>query len=112
MKKYMVKTIHDRKAVTAMSMANASLYHANDPLKIAGLGTVLIALGFILRGSIPPAVSTVLILIGCLVFSNADYSAKSDARKVLQQMGENFPTIQLSFSDNAIAIQTRAKRYP
>lgn len=106
MDKFIVNTLHDTKAVMSMSLANSCLYHPEEPAKIVGLGALLIVSGFLIQVFIPSVVATVLILIGCLIITNAEYPAKNDARKVLQQMGDSFPTIQLCFSNSYISIHT------
>lgn len=107
MNEFTVKTLHDKKAITAMTLANHYLYHADKVRKVAGIGIVLVFGGFILeKYSSSSALPIILIFIGCLVLANVEYPARAGAKMVLDQIGENYPTIELRFTANTIVIKT------
>lgn len=77
-----------------MTLANHYLYHADELHRVAGIGVALVAGGLLLWSvSSATAISVVLIFVGCLILTNAEYPARSGTKIVLQQIGDNIPQL-------------------
>ncbi len=92
-----------------MTSVNYHLYQASLLRKIYGAGIFLFLAGQLLTSAGQETPGMLVMLIGCIVLANGEYPAHQAAKNVLSQIGDNFPKIQLSFTQDHIRVSLDKK---
>lgn len=92
--------------LTAMGYA---IYHEATRQKSLTVSIVFLAAGFLWYSMTQSSIALVVLLLGCLIFTNVNAEARTQAKKILSTMNGSYPQISFKFAEDRFCAEFNGK---